>query len=140
MSQPIRVLVADDHPMVRNCISKILESQEDLKVVGKASNGVVAIEMANALHPDVVLMDCNMPLMDGVEATEYLRKGHPEISVIGFSMHEGGRAENAMRKAGAAAYFQKGCPTEELLSAIREYSQTDSGRTSDTLESGVLVG
>src|SRR5688572_2254098 len=84
MSQPIRVLVADDHPMVRNCISKILESQEDLEVVGKASNGVVAIEMANALHPDVVLMDCTMPLMDGVEATEYIRKDHPEISVIGF--------------------------------------------------------
>jgi DNA-binding NarL/FixJ family response regulator len=131
MSQPIRILVADDHPMVRNCISKILESEEDLEVVGKASNGVMAIEMANALHPHVVLMDCQMPLMDGVEATQHIRKDHPEISVIGFSMHEGGRVENAMRRAGAMAYFRKGCPTDELLSAIREYSQTNA-MTSDS--------
>jgi len=131
MSQSIRVLVADDHPMVRNCITKILESQEDLEVVGKASNGVVAIEMAHALHPDVVLMDCRMPLMDGVEATQYIRKDHPEISVIGFSMHEEGRVENAMRKAGAAAYFRKGCPTDELLSAIREHSQTHAAASDD---------
>lgn len=122
MLQAIRVLIADDHPMVRNCITKILESQGDLEVVGKASNGVVAIEMAHALHPDVVLMDCEMPLMDGVEATQQIRKDHPEISVIAFSMHEGGRAEKAMRRAGAAAYFRKGCPTEELLSAIRDCS------------------
>lgn len=139
MSQPIRVLVADDHPMVRDYISKILETQEDLEVVGKASNGVLAIEMAHALHPDVVLMDCNMPLMDGVEATRYIRKDHPEIAVIGFSIHEGDRIESAMRTAGAAAYFKKGCPTDELFSAIRESSPMDSGITSDSSENGVVL-
>jgi DNA-binding NarL/FixJ family response regulator len=72
MIQPIRVLVADDHPIVRDCISKILESQQDFQVVGNASNGVMAIEMADALHPDVVLMDCDMPLMDSVEAARHI--------------------------------------------------------------------
>ena len=67
-------------------------------------------------------MDCNMPLMDGVEATRSIRKDHPEILVIGLSMHEEGRVENAMRMAGATAYFQKGCPPDELLLAIREYA------------------
>ena len=126
MNQTIRVLVADDHPMVRECISKILESQQDLQVVGKASNGIAAVEMSNALHPDVVLMDYNMPLMDGVEATRHIQKDHPEISVIGLSIHERGGIENAMRKAGAIAYCQKGCPTDELLSAIRECSDMKS--------------
>jgi DNA-binding NarL/FixJ family response regulator len=126
MRQAIRVLVADDHPMVRECISKILESQEDFQVVGKASNGVVALEMTHTLHPDVVLMDYTMPLMDGVEATRHIRKDHPEISVIGLSVHEGGQIEKAMRKAGATTYCQKGCPTDELLFAIRECSGSDS--------------
>lgn len=122
MIQPIRVLVADDHPTVRECITRILESQDDFQVVGKASNGVTAIEMTDTLHPDVVLMDYEMPLMDGVEATRHIQKDHPEIPVIGLSMHEGGGVESAMRRAGAIAYCQKGCPTDELLSAIREYS------------------
>ena len=126
MNQTIRVLVADDHPMVREFISRILEAQEDLEVVGKASNGVMAIEMADALHPDVVLMDYEMPLMDGVEATWQIQNDHPEISVIGFSTHERGHTENAMRRAGAVAYYQKGCPTEELLAAIRECSGMQS--------------
>lgn len=126
MNRTIRVLVADDHPMVRECISRILESQDDLQVVGKASNGVAAIEMAKALHPDVVLMDYEMPLMDGVEATRHLQNNHPEISVIGLSTHERGPTENAMRRAGAIAYCQKGCATDELLSAIRECSGMQS--------------
>lgn len=120
MTQTIRILVADDHPMVRECISKILESQGDLQVVGTASNGVTAIEMSDALHPDVILMDYDMPLMDGVEATRRIRNDHPEISVIGLSVHESARIESTMRRAGAVAYCQKGCSTDELLSSIRE--------------------
>lgn len=138
MIQAIRVLIADDHPMVRECLSHILESQGDFQVVGKASNGVAAIEMTHALHPDVVLMDYNMPLMDGVEATRRLVKEHPEVSVIGLSMHEGVRIETAMRQAGATAHFQKGCSADELLSAIRE--NADSGcLTSDSSESNFLL-
>ena len=123
MNQPIRILVADDHPMVRECLGKILESQEDFQVVGKASNGVAALEMAQALRPDVVLMDYDMPLMDGVEATRKMLIEHPEVSVIALSVHEGSQIESTMRKAGAVAFCQKGCSTADLLSAIRECAE-----------------
>jgi DNA-binding NarL/FixJ family response regulator len=78
--------------------------------------------MIDVLHPDVVLMDFEMPVMDGVEATEQIRNDHPEVSVIGLSMYDASRTEKAMRRAGAVAYCQKGCSTDELLSTIRECS------------------
>lgn len=122
MTPPIRILVTDDHPFLRQIISQVLELQEDMIVVGKACNGAESVSMAHALHPDVVLMDYEMPDMGGVRATREILTENPHVAVIGFSAHEGDMVETFMREAGAAGYVSKNRDNAELLSAIREHA------------------
>ena len=115
----IRVLLADDHRIVRQCLVSVLMFEPDIEVVGEADNGEKAIELARVLKPDVIVMDVTMPRIDGVEATRTVRQENPRVQVIGLSMHEEGDVAEAMRRAGACAYLSKGGPSRELVAAIR---------------------
>jgi DNA-binding NarL/FixJ family response regulator len=112
------VLLVDDHALVRNGLSSVLRYHTELQVVGEASDGHEAVAMATALKPDVVVMDVNMPRMDGVEASKRIKRELPGTVVIGLSMHDGGQHESAMRESGAAAYLTKDSAAERLIETI----------------------
>ena len=114
----IRVLVADDHQIMRQGLVQLLKEEGAIEVVGEAADGVIAVEMAQRLHPDVVIMDVSMPRMNGIEATERIVSEMPEVRVIGLSMYEKADRGAAMFRAGAAAYLTKDGPSEDLIAAI----------------------
>ncbi|MCK0166995.1 response regulator transcription factor [Jannaschia sp. S6380] len=118
MSDPIRILIVDDHPMVADGIRALLETYDDIRVVGTLSNGRAAIEQADRLRPDVILLDLNMPEMNGLAATEILRERHPEIAVLILSMHDAPEYVATALRHGAAGYCLKDQPTEEIRRAI----------------------
>lgn len=115
----ISILLVDDHAIMREGLRQMLESEADLAVVGQAGDGLEAIESARRLRPDVILMDCSMPRMDGVEATRILRAEQPDIRIIGLSMYEEADRASAMIDAGAVYYLTKSGSPDLLLSAIR---------------------
>jgi DNA-binding NarL/FixJ family response regulator len=115
----IRVVVAEDHPVMRDGLSQLITQQEDMEVIGQASDGVEAVRITRDIGPDVVLMDVTMPILDGIEATRQIVSGQPEICIIGLSMHEDPELAAEMMEAGAANYFTKTSATDELLDAIR---------------------
>lgn len=118
-SDKIRVLLVDDHKILRDGIAGLLQFEPDMDVVGEAADGRQAVALAETQRPDVVIMDVNMPELNGVEATRILREKLPEVKVIGLSMHMERDTAALMRKAGAVAYLTKGGPFEDLLAAIR---------------------
>ncbi len=122
-----RVLLADDHHMVREGLRSLIESEPRLRVVGEASNGEEAVQQARVLHPDVVVMDINMPKLNGIEATRRIKEEWPSIAVIALSMHEDKSMIAAMKDAGAVAYIAKGGASEDLSRAIREAHYVGSG-------------
>jgi DNA-binding NarL/FixJ family response regulator len=115
----IRILLADDHPIVRQGLRNLLQLESDFEVVGEAENGRQAIDLTRQCSPEVVIMDVDMPVMNGIEATRILTKEMPQVKVIALSMHVEKDALNEICKAGAIAYVTKGSPTEELVKAIR---------------------
>lgn len=117
--ETIRLLVVDDHAVVRQGLVTMLSREPGLTVIGEANNGQTALDMAQNLRPDAVLMDVSMPGMDGIETTSRLTAAHPDVKVIGLSMHEDDSVANAMHNAGAATYLCKGCCTDALVQAIR---------------------
>jgi PAS domain S-box-containing protein len=118
-STPIRVLLVDDHTVVRQGLRSLMQSYPDVLVVGEAGNGVEAVAMADALLPDAVIMDVNMPKMNGVEATSQIKARHPSMVVIGFSMHDDSRYEQGMKTAGAAGYITKDSMSDRLYDLVR---------------------
>ena len=114
----VRVLLVDDHIMVRRGIKSLLDGHENLRVIGEASDGEQAVELTAQLRPDVVLMDVNLPVMDGVTATSRIHQDYPEIAIVGLSVHDDRQIIDAMTKAGAAAFVSKGSVTEELYESI----------------------
>ncbi len=118
-SAPIRVMVVDDHAVVRSGLSAFLMAFDDLELVGEAENGLQAVQRAAALHPDVILMDLVMPEMDGAAATRLIREAHPCIQVIALtSFHEDALVQAALQ-AGAIGYLLKNVSAEDLAHAIR---------------------
>jgi DNA-binding NarL/FixJ family response regulator len=115
----IRVLLVDDHAVVRQGLRSLMESYADMVVVGEAGNGVEAVAMADALLPDVVIMDINMPKMNGVEATSHIKVRHPSMTVIGLSTHHDSRYVQGMKSAGAAGYLTKDAASDDLYGLIR---------------------
>ncbi len=118
-SQPIRVLIADDHHAVRQVFAIVLSQEPDIEVVGQAFDGQMAVDLAAKFRPDVVLMDLTMPRLNGIEATRAIMSRHPGVRVIGLSMHDSQDVAGAMREAGAVAYLGKDAQTEEIIAAIR---------------------
>lgn len=119
MSAKIRVLIAEDHTIVREGIRLILEAQADMDVVGEASDGQEAVDRARKLQPDIVLMDISMPGMDGLEATRQIRRELPNAHVVGLTVHDSDAYFFRMLEAGASGYVLKGAPSADLLAAIR---------------------
>jgi two-component system, NarL family, response regulator LiaR len=118
-SQPIRVMLVDDHEMVRKGLALFLKAFNDLELVGEAGSGPAAIQRCGEILPDVVLMDVVMPEMDGVETTRVIRQQFPQIQVIALtSFTEGDLVKNAL-EAGAIAYLLKDVSADELARAIR---------------------
>ena len=134
----IRVLLVDDHALVRNGLSSVLRYRTDLQVVGEAADGQEAVDLATALKPDVVVMDVNMPRMDGVEASRRIKRELPGTVVIGLSMHEGGQHESAMRESGAAAYLTKDSAADRLIETILRCRAASLTGTSASLSSSSL--
>jgi CheY-like chemotaxis protein/anti-sigma regulatory factor (Ser/Thr protein kinase) len=124
----LRVLMVDDHAMVREGIKTILQLYEDLEVVAEAADGEAAVAMARQYEPDVIVMDINMPKMDGVEATKRIKEQFPSIVVIGLSVQQADQVEGLMKEAGASAYLTKDQAGERLYKAIKEAVQRSGPR------------
>jgi PAS domain S-box-containing protein len=120
----IRVLIADDHKVMRQGLIRIIEGKPDISVMGEAVNGREAVEFTRQLRPDVVVMDVSMPEMDGVEATRRIKADFPEVRVIGLSMFDDEHSSKAMREAGAESFVSKSASSSELLKAIYGMERT----------------
>jgi two-component system, NarL family, response regulator NreC len=119
----IRVLIADDHTIVRSGVRLLLEAEPDIDVVGEALDGSQAIELAEMLQPDVVLMDIAMPGVDGLQATRQIKTQRPGIQVLVLTMHRSDEYFFEMLKAGASGYILKGADTNDLINAVRVVSR-----------------
>jgi PAS domain S-box-containing protein len=116
--EELRVLVVDDHDMVREGLVSILDAHHVLTVAGEAADGREAVSKADELEPDVVIMDVDMPVLNGIEATRRIRERHPDMTVVGVSLHTETELEQAMRTAGAAGYVHKDDPSQDLVQAV----------------------
>ncbi len=115
----IRILLADDHPIVRDGLRAILGTQPDFEVVGEAAHGAEVLRQVDALRPDLLLLDLEMPRMDGVETLRHLRTTHPQVRVLVFTAFDTDERIMGALRAGAQGYLLKGTPREELFAAIR---------------------
>ena len=123
----LRILLVDDHEIVRKGLRLLVDKEEGCEAVGEAGDGIEAIERTEELLPDVILMDVSMPRMNGVEATREIHRRHPEIPIIALSFHEETEMAEEMRQAGAVAYLQKGGDAEQLFSTIRSVCGKPAG-------------
>lgn len=119
MSKPIRILIADDHPLFRTGLRALLDSVPDTEVVGEAETGTEAVAQARTLTPDVVVMDLNMPDLNGIEATRQIVRDTQDVHVLVMTMHEDDESVFAALRAGARGYQLKGAVQDETLRAIR---------------------
>jgi len=121
-SRPVGVLLVDDHAMVRQGLKTMLENYADVEVVGEACDGEEALVCTEQLNPAVVVMDINMPKMNGIEATTRLKARYPDLAIIGLSVNAGEENQKAMKKAGATSLITKEAAVEQLYAAIQETS------------------
>jgi CheY-like chemotaxis protein len=124
-SERVRVLIADDHRVVREGLQSLLNREDWLEVVGQAADGREAVLMTRELEPDVVIMDISMPELNGIEATRIITGENRHVKIIALSMHQQEEMASAMVAAGAKRYLTKGGPTEDLVQAVRELGTAD---------------
>lgn len=115
----IRVLAVDDHPLLREGIAALISTEEDMELIGEASNGREALDLFRKLHPDVTLMDLQMPEMNGIDAIGAIRGEFPDARIIVLTTQPGDVQVSRALKAGARAYLLKGMLRKELLDTIR---------------------
>ncbi|HET8761156.1 MAG TPA: response regulator transcription factor [Nitrospiria bacterium] len=126
MAKKIRVLIADDHQVVRDGLSAILQTKDDIVVVGEAKDGVEAVEKTKQLQPDVVLMDISMPRMTGVEATRKIKEQCPSVRVVVLTMYEEEEYIFDLVKTGVAGYLLKNSDSAQIVKAIRSAAKGES--------------
>jgi PAS domain S-box-containing protein len=119
-SELIGILLVDDHAMVRQGLRSVLDEYDDVAVIGEASNGKEAVESVAQLRPSVVVMDINMPQINGIDATIEIKSRHPEVAVIGLSVQNNQETREAMLRAGATTLISKEAAVDELYLAIRQ--------------------
>ncbi len=137
----IRILLADDHELVRSGLLKLLETYKDLVVVGEAGDGLEAIEKTKTLNPDVLVIDLSMPKLSGIEATKIIRKECPKVAVLVLTMHQNEEYVYQIFKSGAGGYILKDAGKDDLASAIRTVARGEkyfSSRVSEIMVSGFL--
>ncbi|HEY0733956.1 MAG TPA: response regulator transcription factor [Herpetosiphonaceae bacterium] len=122
----IRIVLADDHPIVREGLASVLETQPDFEVVGQANDGAEAVDIVSALKPDVVLLDLEMPSLDGVQALRAMRAENAQVKALVFTAFDTDERIIGAVQAGARGYLLKGAPREELFGAIRVVAQGGS--------------
>jgi DNA-binding NarL/FixJ family response regulator len=137
MAKKIRILLADDHAVVRQGFRMILAAEPDFEIVGEAANGREAVELAERLQPDVVVMDVAMPELNGIEATRRLAESAPRARVLALSMHKDSAYVREILRAGARGYLLKDAFDRDLLSAVRAVAAGD-GYLSPTVSDAVL--
>ena len=128
-SPSISVLIVDDMARVRQGLQTILQLSTGFEVVGEAGNGLEAIQAAEKLRPDVVLMDLEMPGLGGLEATRRIKEQHPDMGVVILTIHGSEEVREQAMKAGSDAFIEKEAPTEQLMAAIREVGTIGSRNT-----------
>ena len=131
MKNTIKLLVVDDHPVVRKGISACLARHQQMQVVGEAADGVEALRLARELHPDIMLMDIDMPQMNGLAATEVLRRDLPKVKVLILSMHSNSEYVLRIIQSGAQGFVLKEAPTDELVRAIETVNAGEAYFSSD---------
>ncbi len=115
----IRVLLVDDHETVREGLRLLLDSQSDMEVVAEAADGRAAVEFNERLRPQVVVMDLSMPEMNGLQATQAIKRSHPGTAIVALTRHDDAAFVDELKKAGASAYVLKQSASRELLDAVR---------------------
>jgi DNA-binding NarL/FixJ family response regulator len=115
----IRVLIADDHAVFRWGLRTLLGSEGDMEVVGEATTGIEVLERATELRPDVILMDIQMPQVNGIEATRRILEANPHVGVVVLTMFEDDESVFSAMRAGARGYVLKGAPPSEILKVVR---------------------
>ena len=125
-TEPMRIIITDDHALVRDGLRSMLEDEPGLEVVGEAANGREALELCRSLRPDLVLMDVRMPEMDGLEATRAIKQELPSTSVLMVTMHENPDYLLEALSAGAAGYVLKGASGDRLVNAIQRTLKGES--------------
>jgi DNA-binding NarL/FixJ family response regulator len=122
----IKIVLADDHRLLREGLRSLLEEQPDMSVVGEADNGKTAVQLATNLKPDIVIMDISMPGLNGIDATQQVLSVCPEAKVIALSMHTERRTVLEMINAGAVGYLLKDCAFEEVVQAVRAVASNNT--------------
>ena len=125
-NRKIRILLADDHTLVRRGFAMIVSAQEDMEVVGEAQNGREAVELAGKLQPDVVVMDVTMPELNGIEGTRRIGEACPRTRVLAVSMHRDSMYVREILRAGARGYLVKDSEDEELLNGLRAVARGEA--------------
>jgi len=123
MNGKVRVLICDDHSLFREGVKTILNAQPNLDLVGEACDGLQAVEMAEALRPDVMLMDISMPLLRGFDATKRIHRALPDIQILILTIHDDEELVARCLMEGAAGYILKDAPPEQLVYAIQALSR-----------------
>ncbi len=121
----IKLILADDHAVVRSGLRMLLQAQPDMEIVGEAESGTQALAQVRSLQPDVILMDIQMPGMNGIEATRQIKETCAETAVLALTMHEDDQYFFEMLQAGASGYLPKRAAPDELVRAIRTVSRGD---------------
>lgn len=125
MEKKIRVLIADDHTLVREGVRLLLEAQPDIEVVGEASDGKEAVARVRELHPDLVVMDIQMPNWNGLQATRSIKEEFPQIHILALTMYESDEYFFQVLGAGASGYILKKAASTDLLAAVRAVHHGD---------------
>lgn len=126
MSKSIRLILADDHAMLRQGTVSLLSRENDLNIVAEAGNGLQAVELTKQLKPDIVIMDVRMPLMNGIEATRAIHDECPQSRVLVLTAHDDDQYVFSLLEAGASGYILKTAPVSELIQAIRQVQVGES--------------
>lgn len=124
--EKITVLIADDHAILRSGVKLMIESEDDMTVIGEAGNGREAVRLVQSLRPDVVVMDISMPELSGIEATREIKAKKSDTNIVGLTMHSDDRYFFELLNAGAAGYVVKGGAPHELIDAVRAAANGDA--------------
>ncbi len=128
---PVRVLVVDDSEVIRRSVCLLLRRQRDLEVICEASNGIEAVERAQELKPDVVLLDISMPKLNGIQAAQRIRVVAPESGILFLSQHDSNEMKRAALESGGHGYVVKSEAGRELAAAVRSVAQRNRSSTGE---------